>query len=335
MTMLLDRAQGALLGQLAGDALGSMVEFSSAAAIRRSYPAGLRAIGPSPVFNTIAGQPTDDSELALSLARVLVSTGRFDEDEIAAAYARWYMSGPFDIGSTIGQATQAMASALRTGGSPAEAGRRAANRASESNGALMRQSPLAIWGHALSPIELDRIVRADTRLTHPNPVCQDASVAYIIALAAAIREGLTAGETYQMAVEWNREHGSSPGVSEALARARDSLPAFLPNQGHVIIALQNAFYQLLHAPSVEEGIVQTVMQGGDTDTNAAIAGALLGGIHGIGVIPAQWRDAVLNCRTERERAEVRQPRPEEYWPVDALELAQLLLAEPDGRQINR
>ena len=47
---VLARAQGSLLGQLAGDALGSMVEFQDAASIRRAHPQGLRLIGPSPIL---------------------------------------------------------------------------------------------------------------------------------------------------------------------------------------------------------------------------------------------------------------------------------------------
>lgn len=59
---LLERAQGCLLGQFTGDALGSMVEFQGAAAIQARYLRGLREIGPSPVFNTLAGQPTGAHE---------------------------------------------------------------------------------------------------------------------------------------------------------------------------------------------------------------------------------------------------------------------------------
>jgi ADP-ribosylglycohydrolase len=93
----------------------------------------------------------------------------------------------------------------------------------------------------------------------------------------------------------------------------------------VLIAFRNAFWQLLHAPSLEEGIIDTVMRGGDTDTNAAICGALLGAVHGREAIPAQWLDTLLHCRPESGRPGVQRPRPECYWPVDALELAQELL----------
>ena len=56
--------------------------------------------------------------------------------------------------------------------------------------------------------------------------------------------------------------------------------------GWVKIAFQNAFYQLTHAADLEEGVVDTVMRGGDTDTNAAIAGGLLGAVYGEGAVPA-------------------------------------------------
>src|ERR1044072_1689481 len=91
---LVKRAQGCLLGQLAGDALGSMVEFQSRAAIAARDPDGLREIGPGPVWNTIAAQPTEASGLARALARTLVLKG-FDEEAVAAAYADWRESEPF------------------------------------------------------------------------------------------------------------------------------------------------------------------------------------------------------------------------------------------------
>lgn len=322
---LLTRAQGCLLGQLAGDALGSMVEFMGAAEIRRRYPGGIREIEPSMVFHTLAGQPTDDSELALLLARTLLQTGRWDDEAAATAYGWWRDSQPFDIGNTISQATEAIRRARAQGQPLAPAAREGANGQSQANGALMRQSPLGIVGHALSPEALDQIVRADTTLTHPHQVCQDASAAFIVALAAVIREGLPAEAAYERAVAWDAQHGQSPVVTRALAQARSAPPAFESNIGHVPIALQNAFYQALHAPSLEEGVVATVMGGGDTDTNAAIAGALLGALHGARAIPDQWSGALLSCRPRSGAAGVRQPRPAACWPVDALVLAERLL----------
>ena len=72
--MRVNRAQGCLLGQLAGDALGSLVEFQSPEEIRRNYPKGVQELADGGTWNTIAGQPTDDSEMALLLARMLTKS---------------------------------------------------------------------------------------------------------------------------------------------------------------------------------------------------------------------------------------------------------------------
>ncbi|GMV64685.1 MAG: hypothetical protein AMXMBFR75_04900 [Candidatus Hinthialibacteria bacterium] len=72
-------------------------------------------------------------------------------------------------------------------------------------------------------------------------------------------------------------------------------------------------------------VVDTVMRGGDTDTNAAICGALLGAVYGRNAIPGQWTESLLNCRPAAGLPNVRHPRPECFWPVDALDLAARLI----------
>jgi ADP-ribosyl-[dinitrogen reductase] hydrolase len=93
----------------------------------------------------------------------------------------------------------------------------------------------------------------------------------------------------------------------------------------VLIAFGNALYRLLHAVNLEEALVETVMCGGDTDTTAAIAGALLGAVHGRDAVPEPWIRCLLSCRPYAGKPGVERPRPEVFWPVDALDLAQSLL----------
>ena len=100
-TEKLERAQGCLLGQLVGDALGSLVEFQTPEQIRQEYPNGVRELADGGTWNTIAGQPTDDSEMALLLARMLVDQGWYDPEEARKAYLFWLDSDPFDCGMTI------------------------------------------------------------------------------------------------------------------------------------------------------------------------------------------------------------------------------------------
>ena len=116
-------------------------------------------------------------------------------------------------------------------------------------------------------------------------------------------------------------------VMKAIKSAEDAPPEdFMHNMGWALIAFQNALWQLLHAENLEEGVVDTVMRGGDTDTNAAICGAFLGAVYSRDAIPTQWATRVLHCRPETGRPHVHHPRPECYWPIDALELAEKLVA---------
>ena len=53
---MVSRAQGCLLGQLAGDALGSMVEFRRPEDIHRDYPDRIRKLADGGTWNTIASR---------------------------------------------------------------------------------------------------------------------------------------------------------------------------------------------------------------------------------------------------------------------------------------
>lgn len=313
---LLRRAQGCLLGQLAGDALGSRVEFESAASIARRFPAatgGVRDLVDGGTWNTLAGQPTDDSEMALTLARCLVRDDAHDPARIADAYRAWKDSGPFDIGTTT-------AAGLR----------KRPDVDSASNGSLMRVSPLALWAHARSDDTLAAMARAESDITHPNPRCRDACAAFCIALAHGLR-GADGPAMHAAAVAWATRADAHPAVRAALHDAVTHPPADMFSQmGLVTKALQNAFYALLHAPSLEAALVDTVARGGDTDTTAAIAGALLGALWGREGVPVRWRRAVLGCVPVRGAAGVQRPRPSTYWPTDALVLAERLVVLGQG-----
>lgn len=306
---MLSRAQGCLLGQLAGDALGSLVEFQTTDNIRREYPKGVRELADGGTYNTIAGQPTDDSEMALLLARMLVDQGRYDPGEARLAYIFWLDSGPFDCGRTV-------CDGLRDRPDPV----------SQANGAMMRISPLGIFGanHDLKLVA--EWARQDAAITHPHPVCQQANALFTMVIAHAVRQGCDARNLYRQIITWTEEMKVERSLLDAVREAAEAPPADYMNlQGWVLIAFHNALWQLLHAPNFEEAVVDTVMRGGDTDTNAAICGALLGTVYGRSAVPGQWVESLLNCRPAAGLPNVRQPRPECFWPVDALELAERLL----------
>jgi ADP-ribosyl-[dinitrogen reductase] hydrolase len=302
----LARAQGVLLGQVIGDSLGSLVEFKPAAEIAQHYPRGVRELADGGIYHTIAGQPTDDSEMALTLARAIVQHKGFDSAKVLDAYRAWLTSRPVDVGMTTEKGLLGMVTSE-----------------SESNGSLMRCSPIGVWA-AGDPALAARTARDDSALTHPNPICQEACAAYCAAIAA----GVAGGSRAEM-LEAAAAHSKGPAHEAVKRGAKGVAPAdFFTHQGWVLLALQNAFY-CLQSHELEEALVETIGRGGDTDTNAAIAGALLGACHGRDAIPARWIYPVLACRPLAEAGALR-PRPMEYWPDDILELAEAVLNSGPG-----
>ncbi|MCL5257178.1 MAG: ADP-ribosylglycohydrolase family protein, partial [Chloroflexi bacterium] len=256
---LLSRAQGCLLGQLSGDALGSMVEFETGERLRARYPRGIRDMDDGGTFNTMAGQPTDDSELALMLARSLVHANRYDIESVARFYRYWYQSHPFDIGGTIGKALRATVGQECA----SEAAMAVASRTSQANGSLMRINPLGIYGHSLPAETIAALARQDSALTHPHVACQEACAVFAVAVARAVRQSGSPDEVYGDALAWAETNCRDSAVLEALKGARSAAPSVTGDKlGWVLVAFQNAFYQLLHAPTLEEGVVDTVMAGG-------------------------------------------------------------------------
>jgi len=322
---MLDRAVGCLLGQTIGDSLGSLVEFRPAADIARDYPNGVRDLRDGGTWNTLAGQPTDDSELALTLARTLVGRAEYDAEAVAGAYARWIESGPFDMGGTT---SRALGAAARAPVGTAAAARAAADANSQSNGSLMRVAPVGIW--ARDPVHAAATAMADSALSHPHPVCRISCASYAAAISAGVH-GAAPADMVNVAIDIAGAHGDGGPVRDALhqAKAGIAVTEFQHEMGWALIALHNAFFHLAAGSSVEEALIRTVGEGGDTDTNAAIAGALLGSAQGRAAFPARWVLPVLTCRPDAGLRGGR-PRPEEYWPDDLVDLAEALLCQGQG-----
>ena len=246
----------------------------------------------------------------------MIKCGDYDQDAARDAYIAWFKSGPFNCGNTIAQALRG-----RT------------NPESQANGAMMRVSPLGIWcvryvGEERGFQTIARLAAEDAKITHHNKICVDANILYVAAIAEAIKTPKEPRVIYGKIQKWAEQINVPSALREVIENAQSSPPAVYTRQmGWVLIAFQNALYQLLHAPNFTEAVVDTVMRGGDTDTNAAICGALLGAVYGVDEIPAQWKNSVLACRPLAGNDGVKTPRPEWLWPVDALELSEKLLRE--------
>lgn len=301
-------AYGAVFGALLGDAAGGVLEFLG----RDPTPAECEEALDMPgggVFDLAPGQFTDDGEMTVSLLRALVlSEGKFDLLKVAQAYNGWERSSPFDIGNATSSALKI--SHHEVGGARvAELVLEQAqeyNSESKANGSLMRAAPLGIVGAGLTKEETIQMARTDASLTHPNAACQASTVAYVLAIRHLIQKPGDHKGAFKAAKDFVKTE--SPEVLQWLEDAAEgNLPPAHPMAGFVRYGFTYAFHYLHEPASFKKALLETLVRGGDTDTNACIVGGLLGALHGADKLPTNALEKVLQCNTQYG-----QSRPEAY-----------------------
>lgn len=325
---------GSLVGLAVGDALGTTFEFERVE--QPPYPAlatgpATDVVGGGP-FELPAGAITDDTQMAVCLARSLLEKRELDLLDVATRYVAWSQHA-FDIGSQTGSSLSAIESGTSVGAAGRAVWHRSGRRAA-GNGSLMRCAPIGVW-FAGEPLE--KIVEAslaDSLITHADPRCAIACATFNAAIARGVagRKSSTsmtstststttdiAGaqvDTARAAIPiaaarlrelWDDDRDDLAAVDaavDAINADLDLAAAGHPDlhsgavdlqrtQGFVRVAFRLAFWHLVHTASWRDALVDVASRGGDADTNAAIAGALLGARDGARAIPPAWLERVL------------------------------------------
>ncbi|OWY97241.1 ADP-ribosylglycohydrolase [Phytophthora megakarya] len=280
------------------------------------------------VFSVGKGQITDDSELALSLARGLLGhrpSDGFPLESVARHYAAWCDSKPFDIGNTCATAFGVKPDA--SGNYAAVMTHTAASHcsASEANGSLMRIAPLAIWCVGQSDDTIAALASTEATLSHPNQVCQDCNAVYCLMLEHLLRVPGDFKGALDRAERFINTKVTSVVRTWFLEESLDISDLVCTRQvGHVRWAFVLAVYFLRRNESYERAVQQTLLKGGDTDTNAAIVGGLIGALHGVEAIPLHMREAVLTFDATKREA-TRRTRPVTYRGAQVTKLTEQLV----------
>jgi poly(ADP-ribose) glycohydrolase ARH3 len=292
-TMIEERAAGVLLGGFVGDALGMPYEGRPGDQIPRRVE---MSEGRAP-----AGTYTDDTQMMIALAESLIRTGSVDAEDLARTFLAAY-----DPGRGYGGGTEQVLEMWRAGVPVSEAaGRLRAGAGSPNDGAAMRVAPVAV---AFFPDERAVVQQAEAsaRITHAHPEGLDGAVVQAVAVAAALR-------------------GESPlARARAVARTpsmRDRLVAVARGQGvdgldprrlsgadgcvgfRAVEAVPPAVVIGASAHSFEHAVIVAVRCGGDTDTIAAMAGAIAGARFGANAIPRRWLDVLEDGERGRSHVE--------------------------------
>jgi ADP-ribosylglycohydrolase len=296
---LISRARGALLGLVAGNQLGVPTEhLGTAEAIRKAFPNGVVDLAPPPKNSPY----DDDAAMALLLGESLLACQGFDAGDVAGRWVKWMKMD----GRGIGLTTRRALTLIDHGKEPFEAGRLANQEKpgrAAGNGSVMRCLPVALRFHD----NIDRLIRVSTQqaaITHSDERCTWGAAA--VNLAA--RE-LLHGNIYFIDEVLHRIGDRAPrALRDAIHRVpreRESdLPVAVPGEaGYVVHCVEIAFWFVTHDRTLEDALIYLAQAGGDTDTNAAVAGALLGARYGEVALPPRWVDQLVGAQGIAKLAE--------------------------------
>jgi ADP-ribosyl-[dinitrogen reductase] hydrolase len=289
---LVARARGALLGLVTGNQLGVPTEhLGTPAAIRKAFPNGVTDLAPPPTNSPY----DDDAAMALLLGESLIEQRGFDATDVAGRWVKWMKVD----GRGIGMTTKRALTLIDRGKEPFEAGRLVYQenpRRSAGNGSVMRCVPAALRYHD----DVDRLIRVSTQqaaITHADERCTWGAAA--VNLAA--RE-LLHGNIYFVEEVLHRIGDRAPRVlRDAIHRVPREAEADLPisvagEAGYVVHCVEIAFWYAMHDRSLEDALICLAQAGGDTDTNAAVAGALLGARYGEAALPPRWVQQLVGAQ---------------------------------------
>jgi poly(ADP-ribose) glycohydrolase ARH3 len=287
----LDRARGALLGTFTGDALGMPYEGLPGDRI------------PNPVEMVQArlgrGTYTDDTQIMIALAESLIARRHVDEQHLARAFQDAY-----DPDRGYGGGTRRVLELWATG-TPvtAAAAQIFDGNGSRGNGAAMRIAPVAVC-FAHDSDRLSTEAARSARLTHAHPVGIDAAVVQATAIGAALRDEPILAAA-QVAARTAEMTDGLKTVTELLAQPQQphEINSRLGSSSDARESVCAALHAAIAHPNFEQAVTFAVRIGGDTDTIAAMTGAIAGARHGAHTIPARWLDALEDGARGRRHVE--------------------------------
>ncbi len=290
------RFVGSLLGCAFGDVLGAPVEMQSRAEILQQHPGLLRDFISSE-RGLGFGCYTDDTEMTLALARSLIRSSGVDGVDCAAAYAE-----SFSPQRGYGRSAVQVLTALQQGADWRQTGTMLFAEGSFGNGGAMRIAPIGLLYGQQDYLLLYAKVKAAVWMTHTHAEGIDAALLQARAIGLLLAaEKIPDREKFLEQLLWYAPESIFNGKLELLAtllaqqagaaqvaetfgcgvRSRESWPPAL-------------WAALRYIDDPEEAIIQAVNLGGDTDTVAAMTGALVGALHGEHWFPQRWFEQLEN-----------------------------------------
>ena len=292
MEQLLDKIKGTIYGQAIGDALGLGTEGMTYEDMAWKYPNGIT------YYNDIfqdrhrkrwkIGDWTDDTDMMLCIADAVIEDKGVNYLHIVKKFLDWLNGEPMGIGAH----TYHVLTFPEYKDKPFEASQmvwKMSKYQSAANGGLMRTSIVGLF-----PKAVEECAANICRLTHYDPRCVGSCV-IVSKLIHALVYGQLLPSYSQMIAEGRI---FDDRIEEYIVLARqddiDALELQEDNSmGYTLRTLAAGLWAYWHANSFKEGLLAVVRAGGDADTNAAVACAILGAKFGFKAIPTEYVEGLL------------------------------------------
>lgn len=268
-----ERFRGALFGHAVGDMLGKPVEFLSPQQIENQYGKITDITG----GGHLQWEPhewTDDTEMMLLTAESLIDNDKFDPADMAQRYVAWAHSKPKDIGIATASVLNDIAAKKPWQQAALDYLQNNPNRAS-GNGSLMRIIPIGLFNYHNAHL-LKRQSMVNSSITHAAEECQLACYVFNKTVGELVQGHMPPADSVRQ---------EAYALIDGLRTSRQT------SHGYVTDTLKMAL-DVYDASGFEETIIDIVNRGYDADTNAAVAGGLLGAKLGYDAIPKRWVTAM-------------------------------------------
>jgi poly(ADP-ribose) glycohydrolase ARH3 len=280
-----ERFRGCLLGLAVGDSLGSAFEGEPGSFIRARYPS------PAAIFARARQDTfyyTDDTQMTIGVAEALLQDGAIVEKTLCEKFVSNYVPA-----RGYGRGARRIIEAMEEGRDHAAVAEQVFPGGSFGNGAAMRVAPIGLL-FARSPARLKEQVVAQSQVTHRHPL----GVNGALLIATAVAKALQADTVDKQGWIDELRGVAEPELAAKLARVLHITSAEIGELGNGITAQESVVTAiacfLAWPTSFVDAVGNAILLGGDTDTIAAITGAVSGAYLGIEGIPAYAIQALEN-----------------------------------------
>lgn len=294
-----DKIKGVVFGQAIGDALGLATEFMSKSEVKKAYPNGVKSYSDIQQDEHTSrwekGDWTDDTDQMLCILDAILKDQMLTRERVCENFMDWFHNEPMGIGNTV----FSVLSDPHFKSDPIAVSKRVweeSERRSAANGGVMRTSILGIWRFP----DKDQVIQNAVdicRITHYDPRCVASCIAVSLAIRAfliqrgnnissIISDCIESTKPWDIGIE-SQLKGIPRQISGLNLDEYDSI-------GYTFKATQAGFWAIKYGNSFFHGLQSVILEGGDADTNAAVAGAMLGAKFGFANIPSYLVENLLH-----------------------------------------